>query len=78
MMRLVLLASAFTGSAAAGCGRTQAQNFLLGPSGLTDNSLCAFPPVYYCNDPLATNYQSGEGAASRARPGWRARVECMA
>lgn len=78
MMRLVLLASAFTGSAAAGCGRTQAQNFLLGPSGLTDNSLCAFPPVYYCNDPLATNYQSGEGAAARARPGWRARAECMA
>lgn len=67
MMRLVLLAGAVTGGAAVACGRPQAENFMLGPSGLSNNSLCAYPPVYYCDDPLATNYQSGAWPSRRRR-----------
>mmetsp|Transcript_9952 Transcript_9952/g.30503 ORF Transcript_9952/g.30503 Transcript_9952/m.30503 type:complete len:82 (-) Transcript_9952:673-918(-) len=42
------------------CGDPEAQNFLYRADGLYDFKLCAYEPVFYCNDPTAMNYQSGE------------------
>jgi len=56
---LLLVAALVSGAAAAACGDPKAQNFFRGGETVTDNTLCAYAPVYYCADPLATNYQSG-------------------
>ena len=67
-MRLLILAAAVTGASAATCQDTTAQNFLLRSADVADNALCAFAPAYYCENPIATNYQSGASAARLLRP----------
>ena len=59
-MCTLLLLGGIGAATALSCGDPAAQNFLYRADGLFDSALCAYEPVYYCNDPTATNYQSGK------------------
>lgn len=60
---ILLVLGGLAAATALSCGDPEAQNFLYRADGLFDSELCAYEPIYYCNDPTATNYQSGESSS---------------
>mmetsp|Transcript_8048 Transcript_8048/g.24175 ORF Transcript_8048/g.24175 Transcript_8048/m.24175 type:complete len:135 (-) Transcript_8048:599-1003(-) len=64
-MCTLLLLGGIGAATALSCGDPAAQNFLYRADGLFDSALCAYEPVYYCNDPTATNYQSAPSESNR-------------